>query len=260
MLSAHRMPDAMFAYAEDGVPAGCRDHRRRRRRRALARHAAAKTTVPVLGVPVPSKYLRGEDSLYSIVQMPKGIPVVTFAIGEAGALTPGVFAVVLPAQGDGRGLPPKLEPVPRRSNRTCQRADGCRPTARVIGPTGAWLGLLGGGQLGRMFRMAAQSMGYKVAVLDPATCPAGSVADRHIRADYRQRRSGCPCKPCQRRDDGVQVPAAQSRLSLPIMITRRGGASPSPRDRIRREGIFIIAWLRGSALCCAEQRRRRTAR
>ena len=56
---------------------------------------AAKTTVPVLGVPVPSKYLRGEDSLLSIVQMPKGIPVATFAIGEAGAANAGLFAVAM---------------------------------------------------------------------------------------------------------------------------------------------------------------------
>jgi hypothetical protein len=56
---------------------------------------AAKTTLPVLGVPVPSKYLRGEDSLLSIVQMPKGIPVATFAIGEAGAANAALFAVSL---------------------------------------------------------------------------------------------------------------------------------------------------------------------
>ena len=61
---------------------------------------AAKTTVPVLGVPVPSKYLRGEDSLYSIVQMPKGIPVATFAIGEAGAANAGLFAVAILAGTD----------------------------------------------------------------------------------------------------------------------------------------------------------------
>lgn len=86
VVSAHRMPDEMFAYAE-----GARD----RGLRAIIAGAggaahlpgmiAAKTLVPVFGVPVPSKYLRGEDSLLSIVQMPKGIPVATFAIGEAGA-------------------------------------------------------------------------------------------------------------------------------------------------------------------------------
>jgi 5-(carboxyamino)imidazole ribonucleotide mutase len=86
VLSAHRMPDEMFAYAENAqsrglkaiiAGAGGAAH--------LPGMIAAKTTVPVYGVPVPSKYLKGEDSLLSIVQMPKGIPVATFAIGEAGA-------------------------------------------------------------------------------------------------------------------------------------------------------------------------------
>src|SRR5882724_3986551 len=101
VLSAHRMPDDMFEYAEDAGPRGLR---------ALIAGAggaahlpgmlAAKTIVPVLGVPVPSKYLRGEDSLLSIVQMPKGIPVATFAIGEAGAANAGLFAVAMIAGGD----------------------------------------------------------------------------------------------------------------------------------------------------------------
>jgi 5-(carboxyamino)imidazole ribonucleotide mutase len=86
VLSAHRMPDEMFAYAQSAqsrglkaiiAGAGGAAH--------LPGMIAAKTVVPVYGVPVPSKYLKGEDSLLSIVQMPKGIPVATFAIGEAGA-------------------------------------------------------------------------------------------------------------------------------------------------------------------------------
>jgi len=86
VLSAHRMPDEMYAYAENAhsrglkaiiAGAGGAAH--------LPGMLAAKTIVPVYGVPVPSKYLKGEDSLLSIVQMPKGIPVATFAIGEAGA-------------------------------------------------------------------------------------------------------------------------------------------------------------------------------
>ncbi len=101
VLSAHRMPDDMFEYAEDALTRGLRciiagaggaAH--------LPGMLAAKTTVPVLGVPVPSKYLRGEDSLHSIVQMPKGIPVATFAIGEAGAANAGLFAVAMLAAGD----------------------------------------------------------------------------------------------------------------------------------------------------------------
>jgi 5-(carboxyamino)imidazole ribonucleotide mutase len=101
VLSAHRMPDEMFAYA---------DAARARGLRAIIAGAggaahlpgmlASKTVIPVLGVPVPSKYLRGEDSLLSIVQMPKGVPVATFAIGEAGAANAGLFAVAMLASGD----------------------------------------------------------------------------------------------------------------------------------------------------------------
>ena len=96
VVSAHRTPDLMFEYAETArergiqaiiAGAGGAAH--------LPGMVAAKTTLPVLGVPVPSKYLRGEDSLLSIVQMPKGIPVATFAIGEAGAVNAALFAVSL---------------------------------------------------------------------------------------------------------------------------------------------------------------------
>lgn len=96
VVSAHRTPDLMFEYAETArergikaiiAGAGGAAH--------LPGMVAAKTTVPVLGVPVPSKYLRGEDSLLSIVQMPKGVPVATFAIGEAGAANAALFAVSL---------------------------------------------------------------------------------------------------------------------------------------------------------------------
>jgi 5-(carboxyamino)imidazole ribonucleotide mutase len=101
VVSAHRMPDAMFAYAEAAADrglvaiiagAGGAAH--------LPGMLAAKTTVPVLGVPVQSKALSGVDSLHSIVQMPKGIPVATFAIGAAGAANAALFAVAMLATGD----------------------------------------------------------------------------------------------------------------------------------------------------------------
>jgi 5-(carboxyamino)imidazole ribonucleotide mutase len=96
VVSAHRMPDEMFAYAESArgrglqaiiAGAGGAAH--------LPGMIAAKTIVPVFGVPVPSKYLRGEDSLLSIVQMPRGIPVATFAIGEAGAANAALHAIAM---------------------------------------------------------------------------------------------------------------------------------------------------------------------
>jgi 5-(carboxyamino)imidazole ribonucleotide mutase len=101
VVSAHRMPDAMFDYAESAslrglqaiiAGAGGAAH--------LPGMLAAKTTVPILGVPVPSKHLQGVDSLHSIVQMPKGIPVATFAIGAAGAANASLFAVAMLALHD----------------------------------------------------------------------------------------------------------------------------------------------------------------
>ncbi len=101
VVSAHRMPDAMFAYAEAAQSRGLRAIIAGAGGAAhLPGMIAAKTTVPVLGVPVPSKYLRGNDSLLSIVQMPKGVPVATFAIGEAGAANAALFAVAMLAAGD----------------------------------------------------------------------------------------------------------------------------------------------------------------
>ena len=109
VVSAHRTPDLLYEYAATAdarglkaiiAGAGGAAH--------LPGMLAAKTIVPVLGVPVPSKYLKGQDSLYSIVQMPKGIPVATFAIGEAGAANAGLFAVSMIAR-DTPELARKLE-------------------------------------------------------------------------------------------------------------------------------------------------------
>ncbi|QDZ28755.1 5-(carboxyamino)imidazole ribonucleotide mutase [Noviherbaspirillum sp. UKPF54] len=101
VISAHRMPDQMFAYAESARSRGLRAIIAGAGGAAhLPGMLAAKTIVPVLGVPVPSKYLRGEDSLLSIVQMPKGIPVSTFAIGEAGAANAALTAIAMLASTD----------------------------------------------------------------------------------------------------------------------------------------------------------------
>lgn len=101
VVSAHRTPDLMFEFAEQAAARGFRAIIAGAGGAAhLPGMVAAKTTVPVLGVPVPSKHLQGQDSLLSIVQMPKGIPVATFAIGEAGAANAGLFAVALLATTD----------------------------------------------------------------------------------------------------------------------------------------------------------------
>ena len=96
VVSAHRMPDDMFAYAETAAARGLKAIIAGAGGAAhLPGMLAAKTTVPVLGVPVASRHLQGVDSLHSIVQMPKGIPVATFAIGTAGAANAALFAVAL---------------------------------------------------------------------------------------------------------------------------------------------------------------------
>ncbi|MFM8736527.1 MAG: 5-(carboxyamino)imidazole ribonucleotide mutase [Betaproteobacteria bacterium] len=120
VVSAHRMPDEMFAYAESAharglkaiiAGAGGAAH--------LPGMLAAKTTVPVLGVPVASRHLQGVDSLHSIVQMPKGSPVATFAIGAAGAANAALFAVAMLAQTDA-ALLAKLEAFRRRQTEAAQ--------------------------------------------------------------------------------------------------------------------------------------------
>ena len=101
VVSAHRMPDDMFAYAESAAARGLKAIIAGAGGAAhLPGMLAAKTLVPVLGVPVASKHLQGVDSLHSIVQMPKGIPVATFAIGTAGAANAALFAVALLANED----------------------------------------------------------------------------------------------------------------------------------------------------------------
>jgi len=108
VISAHRMPDQMFEYARSARSRGLRAIIAGAGGAAhLPGMVASQTIVPVLGVPVPSKYLRGEDSLLSIVQMPKGIPVATFAIGEAGAANAALSAIAILAADDA-GLAEKL--------------------------------------------------------------------------------------------------------------------------------------------------------
>jgi len=126
VISAHRAPDMLFEYIKEmsaqGVQcfiagAGGAAH--------LAGVIAGKTTLPVLGVPIPSKYLKGMDSLLSIVQMPKGIPVATFAIGEAGAANAGLFAISMLASADAQ-VAQKLADY--RKQQTAKIAETTLPT------------------------------------------------------------------------------------------------------------------------------------
>jgi len=127
VVSAHRTPDEMFRYAEGASARGLRciiagaggaAH--------LPGMIAAKTTLPVLGVPVPSRHLQGLDSLLSIVQMPKGVPVATFAVGEAGATNAALFAVALLAA---------VDPAMRLRLEEFRRAQGLGVQAMQLPPT-----------------------------------------------------------------------------------------------------------------------------
>ena len=126
VVSAHRTPDAMFAYAARAKARGLRAIIAGAGGAAhLPGMIASKTTLPVLGVPVPSRHLAGQDSLLSIVQMPKGVPVATFAIGPSGAANAGLFAIALLATTDA-ALARKLERYRARLRRMVgkMRLDG----------------------------------------------------------------------------------------------------------------------------------------
>jgi len=129
VLSAHRMPDEMFEFAARAAERGLRAIIAGAGGAAhLPGMLAAKTTVPVLGVPVASQHLHGQDSLLSIVQMPAGVPVATFAIGEAGATNAGLFAVAMLANDD----PARRDALERYRR---QRRDEAAATTLVDPPT-----------------------------------------------------------------------------------------------------------------------------
>jgi 5-(carboxyamino)imidazole ribonucleotide mutase len=121
-LSAHRTPAELEAWIKDMESRGCKAFVAGAGGAAhLAGVVAATTMLPVLGVPIPSKYLKGLDSLLSIVQMPKGIPVATFAIGEAGAGNAGLFAIAMLALND-KALADKLKAFRAKQAETVKNA------------------------------------------------------------------------------------------------------------------------------------------
>ncbi len=152
---------------------------------------AALTVVPVLGVPVAATALQGFDALLSIVQMPKGVPVGTLAIGAAGAANAGLLAVAMLATTDA-ALQAKL--IARREKIRDEvlaetLGDDRHERGLCSVAAGATIGIFGGGQLGRMMAMAARGMGYRILVLDPDPgCPARFVVDGCIEAAWDDSR------------------------------------------------------------------------
>ncbi|OXE35452.1 MAG: hypothetical protein CGW95_13720 [Phenylobacterium zucineum] len=188
VVSAHRTPDRMYAFAKGAKAAGFKviiagaggaAH--------LPGMTAALTDLPVLGVPVESKALKGMDSLLSIVQMPAGIPVATLAIGEAGARNAGLLAAQILALGD-PALAGRLADY--RAALTAGVAESVEEADLAMTPLapGSTLGILGGGQLGRMLAQAAGRLGFDVVILDPeADCPAARVSAHVISTAYDDR-------------------------------------------------------------------------
>ncbi len=175
IVSAHRTPDWLFQYAEQAEPRGLKIIIAAAGGAAhLPGMLAAKTIVPVLAVPVPSTCLQGIDSLLSIVQMPKGIPVATLAIGKPGAANAALLAVAILAGHDPE-LGSRLRSW-RQARSAGSAGHGVAGLSAIV--QGSTIGILGGGQLGRMTAMAARSLGYRVQVMDPdPSCPARFVVD-----------------------------------------------------------------------------------
>ena len=203
VVSAHRTPKRLYEYAETAkarglkviiAGAGGAAH--------LPGMTAAMTQLPVLGVPIASKALSGQDSLLSIVQMPAGVPVGTLAIGEPGATNAGLLAAQILALAD--------DDLAKRLEASARQADGVRsrgaegrclriPAARPL-PPGSTIGILGSGQLGRMLAMAAARLGLKTHIYCADSGPAFDVATRTTKAAFddlaalvdirRQRRCG----------------------------------------------------------------------
>ena len=227
VVSAHRMPDEMFAFAESARGRGIRAIIAGAGGAAhLPGMLAAKTTLPVLGVPVPSRHLQGQDSLLSIVQMPAGVPVATFAIGEAGATNAGAVRRSLCSPPMTSRCVDALDVEragPPRAGVVRDPAATVHPVTPIVPP--ATIGVLGGGQLGRYTVVAARLMGYGTVVLDPDhAAPAGAVADIHLVAAVR--RCGCP------RPDGRGVRGRHHRVREPA-----GGGPGTPRQRRRRRPV-----------------------
>ena len=161
IVSAHRTPDRLYTYAktakERGLKviiagAGGAAH--------LPGMTAAMTLLPVLGVPVQSKALSGQDSLLSIVQMPAGVPVGTLAIGEAGATNAGLLAAEILALNDQKLSERLSQWRAARLRRLLTHRRTSEPPMTAL-PPGSTIGILGGGQLGRMLAMAAARLGLR---------------------------------------------------------------------------------------------------
>ena len=174
IVSAHRTPKRLYDYAQAAsgrglkiiiAGAGGAAH--------LPGMTASLTHLPVLGVPVATTALAGQDSLFSIVQMPAGVPVGTLAIGETGAINAGLLAAQILALADA-ALAKRVEAY--RAKRTASVAEAPKDILMRALPPGSTIGILGGGQLGRMLVLAAARLGFKCHIYTDVDGPACQVA------------------------------------------------------------------------------------
>ena len=183
IVSAHRTPERLYTYAKEAegrglkviiAGAGGAAH--------LPGMAASLTCLPVLGVPIKSRALSGLDSLLSIVQMPSGIPVATLAIGDSGAYNAGLMAAQILALADPALASRLREWRQAHTSTVAEEPSRCRPLNAL--PRGSVIGIVGGGQLGRMLAQAAAKLGFKASIFSPETdSPAFDVAAfRHCAA------------------------------------------------------------------------------
>ena len=187
IISAHRTPDRLFAFAKGAKAAGFKiviagaggaAH--------LPGMTASLTELPVFGVPIESKTLSGVDSLYSIVQMPAGVPVGTLAIGKAGAINAALLAASVLALND-RRWPAGLRPGAGADRGGKRATGGLCVTASTSGKLkpGDTIGILGGGQMGRMLATAASRLGLRCQVFSPdPDSPAFDVVLNATCAEY----------------------------------------------------------------------------
>ena len=248
IVSAHRTPERLYAFAKGAKAAGVKviiagaggaAH--------LPGMTAAMTTLPVFGVPVESKALSGVDSLYSIVQMPPGVPVGTLAIGKAGAINAALLAASVLALTDA-ALAKRLEAWRKQQTDAVAEAPEGRSViaqrARPLGPD-ATIGILGGGQLGRMLALAAARLGFSCHVLCPDPhSPAFDVVRQRDRGRLRRHGGARPLRRrCRRRHLRVRERAGRDRdvsLGAQAGAARPEGAGDhaGPADR---EGVRAAA-------------------
>ena len=252
VVSAHRTPERLFRYGREAegrgleviiAGAGGAAH--------LPGMLAAITILPVLGVPVESKVLRGVDSLLSIVQMPRGVPVGTLAIGAAGAANAGLLAAAIlarkyPAIREAlarypRGPDRRRGRIARMSARIHRHRtrDRTSESRRPVVHPPASLGVIGSGQLGRMFVQAAQRMGYRAGVLSdrerrPPRRSAHWTVDRPARPPARPRDVRRPGRGRHRRVRerlGPGAPLAGAAAARPAgLADGLGQPEPAPRE------------------------------